>query len=526
MRVYVVFVCLLALFFPPPTVYGSTVLQNFDSIPVTGENEIPANGGGWVYSSRKTNPEYPPATYNRCGWADTDTYEGSSVFDSMSTSGVDTNSPRGYKRYQYLEIDGTTVVKGNSMKQVITGGFYSLEEDCGLPLQNKEEFLEYLDGGQDPVCRDTSKRVGYPYMYIVNSSPSHNPAPFEDARGANRFSMYIKLPDHFRNGPSGNYNMAKSTINLGPYTDIGGHFYHWYYNEGGGWIHILMDGHPQHNNAWSSAERYPYVNYGIRSYDVDYFNELYRMYVMGFDYQDGLLGSGPAPYATYYDEMEFFYDPEPQNDETIASPAVGFFPDRDYAFDIGFNDKYRNNPELNATYEVKYSFSAITNDNYDNAKYVIIQDDERYGFITGNNAGRIIKISPYYNGVWAPFKIEENDEVLLQPGMRIYFAIKDISDRDYSSGLFDTEGDTAIVPNTGGQRRIDLIKRIDYLMPEDFTPAGRVQAGDVNGDGRIDTADVIRALQVASGRQPADVDPESDVNGDGRIGVAEAIMPR
>lgn len=77
------------------------------------------------------------------------------------------------------------------------------------------------------------------------------------------------------------------------------------------------------------------------------------MYVMAMDYQDGLTGSGTAPYATYYDEMEFYCDPEPQNDETIASPAVGFFPDRDYTFDIGFNDKYRNSPELNATYEMK-----------------------------------------------------------------------------------------------------------------------------------------------------------------------------
>lgn len=506
--------------------HGTTVLQNFDSIPVTLENEVPADGGGWVYSSRKTNPQYPPATYNRCGWADTDTYEGSTVYDSMSTSGVDQNSPRGYKRYQYLEIDGTHFVKGNSLKQVITGGFYSLEEDCGLQLQNKEEFLEYIDNGQDPICRDGNKRVGYPYIYIVNTSLSHNPIPFEDAQGANRFSMYLKLPDHFRNGPSGNYNMAKSTINLGPYTDIGGHFYHWYYNEGGGWIHILMDGHPQHNNAWGSAELYPYVNYGIRSYDVNYFNELYRMYVMAMDYQDGLVGSGVAPYATYYDEMEFYYDPEPQNDETIASPAVAFFPQRDYAFDIGLNDKYRNRPELGATYEVKYSFSPITNGNYESAKYVIILDDSRYGFIQGNNQGRITKISPYYNGVWAPFKIEESDEPLLLPGTKIFFAIKDISNRDYESGLFDTDGDTAIVPNTGGKRRIDLIKRIDYLIPYDFVPSHTVNAGDVNGDGTVNSADVILTLQIAAGQQPEGITLDSDVNSDGRIGIEEAIKSR
>lgn len=48
-------------------------------------------------------------------------------------------------------------------------------------------------------------------------------------------------------------------------------------------------------------------------------------------------------------------------------------------------------------------------------------------------------------------------------------------------------------------------------------------AGDVNGDGGIDLADLLLSLQVLAGGSPAGVTLEGDVNGDGRIGLAEGI---
>ena len=48
--------------------------------------------------------------------------------------------------------------------------------------------------------------------------------------------------------------------------------------------------------------------------------------------------------------------------------------------------------------------------------------------------------------------------------------------------------------------------------------------GDCNGDGNVDLADAILALQVLAGIRPSStVYKEGDVNGDGRIGMAEAI---
>jgi len=50
-----------------------------------------------------------------------------------------------------------------------------------------------------------------------------------------------------------------------------------------------------------------------------------------------------------------------------------------------------------------------------------------------------------------------------------------------------------------------------------------VAQGDVNGDEAVDMADAVLALQVLSGRQPADVKTAANVDGDGKIGLAEVV---
>jgi len=47
--------------------------------------------------------------------------------------------------------------------------------------------------------------------------------------------------------------------------------------------------------------------------------------------------------------------------------------------------------------------------------------------------------------------------------------------------------------------------------------------GDVNGDGKVDLADAILALQVLAGLNPPDVNIGADVNNDGKIGLEEVI---
>jgi hypothetical protein len=51
-----------------------------------------------------------------------------------------------------------------------------------------------------------------------------------------------------------------------------------------------------------------------------------------------------------------------------------------------------------------------------------------------------------------------------------------------------------------------------------------VEKGDINGDGSVDVADAILALQLMSDRKPSGITGiDGDVNGDGKIGMAEVI---
>jgi hypothetical protein len=51
-----------------------------------------------------------------------------------------------------------------------------------------------------------------------------------------------------------------------------------------------------------------------------------------------------------------------------------------------------------------------------------------------------------------------------------------------------------------------------------------VETGDVNGDGSVDLADAVLALQITVGLEPSgDVRLDADVNGDGEIGLEEVV---
>jgi hypothetical protein len=51
-----------------------------------------------------------------------------------------------------------------------------------------------------------------------------------------------------------------------------------------------------------------------------------------------------------------------------------------------------------------------------------------------------------------------------------------------------------------------------------------VERGDINGDGTVDLADAVSALQILVGLEPSTaVRKEADVNGDGQIGLEEVM---
>ena len=322
----------ISLFFLGCGLAVAATYNNFDSLPVTPQNGVPGSGGEWIYSSPDTNPSDYIST---SGWISNQKYPGNSnIFDYFDYyhNGYN-NAHMGFETYGFLSIDDSNAIKGNSLKVTVTGGQNS-DGQWGTPLYNKEDYLSLLASGKNPVS--SASKVGHPYIYFMNNSLSSSTVPFYQASGSNRLSLYIKLPSEVSNGSGGTGSPPGMTINLGPYNDVGGHWYHYFYNQGGGWTHIIVDGHPQHNNAYSSAANYPYPSSSLRGMDSKYFNTMYRWYMTFWPYE----GIATPPYNIWIDEIEFDYDSEPQNNETIDSPAVTYHDDT-RQFEIGFNDKYK-----------------------------------------------------------------------------------------------------------------------------------------------------------------------------------------
>ena len=489
-EIYYFIMCLLSgLFISTTNSYAIGVYQNFDNIPATSINGIPADSTDrkWTYRSSSNNP-WPYIQYN--GWRnETEIAPGIYQYITYIINGYN-SLHMGFETYGFMEISDQNAVKGNSLKITTTGGINNevTKAKLGLRVENKEQYLSLLNNGIDPIYHDGE--VGHPYIYfIANNSISPNFATFPVAQGANKLSMYIYMPQSLQNGTieKARYDQnPRQTINLGPYAEvpnptvyppthplyvqdgkIGGHWYNVFYNEGGGWTHILAEPHPQHNNGFDNGSKYPYPSNSMRDLGLDYYKTMYRNYITFYPYS----GIGTPPYYTYLDEIQFIFDGEPQNNETINSPGVTFYPN-DNHFSIGWNDKYANYDGGWATYEIRYSFSQITNTNWSSAKRVTIIDDPRYNEVSDTGPGRIKKHWPYYPSIFGQFTIDPDDKTLLMPGTTVYFAIKDVSQnpsnsldpistnkagRDYRNhgDKFDYVADVLAIP---------LIKRIEFYI--------------------------------------------------------------
>ncbi|MBN1270431.1 MAG: hypothetical protein JXB04_12645 [Kiritimatiellae bacterium] len=500
-----------------------SVWMDFDDLPVTLSNAPPASSATWLYTTKdiNSNAAYSMTAYDTCGWRNTNAYPApftnnhNYVYLYFNTYN---NDHMGFETYGWLEVDGGNVVTGRSLKYIVTGGKNSYNTNSteylqtnGLRVTAKAHYTNWTGQGTDPVAWGAT--VGHPTLYCLNLST--NPLP--EADGANRLSFYCHVPASVTNGVGGWGKRPESTMNVGPFNNIGGHWYHEICTQGGGWTHVVCDGHPQHNNAWSSASDYPYPSYSLRCYGTNYFTTMYRWYVTFRPYD----GIARVPYAAWFDEFEFQFDPEPQNDETICSPSVVHFASNK-TFEIGFMDKYKNFAYSYSTYELRYSFEPIDNANWSNATPAHILPDARFA-ISNHWGGIFQKFWPNYQAVWAPFELAApGDTARLNPGTSVYFAVKDISQvggdsqqpvTNFGTGRWPIGGRDYVTYNTnfdyaGDQPALPLIKRMDFRVP-DGSP-------DADGDGLEDWWEQFNFGHPAACR------PGDDPDGDGLSNLAEA----
>lgn len=497
--------------------------MTFDELPATYSNAVPGSSAAWLYTTKElhSNANYGMTKYDSCGWRNTNAYPmpfTNSFNYFYLYPATDNNTHKGFETYGYLEVDAGNVVAGHSLKFVVTGGknTYATNgttylQTNGLRVAAKAHYAHWVGAGSDPVA--WGARVGHPYVYFMNLGT--NPMP--EAAGANRLDFYYYAPAALTNGRGGWGNRPEPTVNVGPFNNLGGHWYHEICTQGGGWTHVLCDGHPQHNNAWGSPTNYPYPSSSLRSYGLAYFADLYRWYVTFKPYS----GICRAPFAIWFDEIRFGYDPEPQNDETICSPSIVYFTSNQ-TFEIGFMDKYKNFAYSYSTYELRYAFEPILNATWSNATPAHILPDARFS-ISNHWGGIFQKFWPYYQSVWAPFTLATTQDLArLQPGTNIYFAVKDISQvggasqqpvTNFGAGRWPIGGRdyTAYGANfdyAGDQPALPLIKRMDYRIP-----AG---SPDMDGDGLEDWWE-----QFNFG-DPGACDPGADPDGDNLSNLAEA----
>jgi len=414
--VFFVTIFCMSLLFCTNVSYATGVYLDFNDFPIS-TGTVPGNSPVWEYSSRLTN-DYGYTESASSGWkSKIKLSDGLHWFFDYNRNGhcydhmyADT--------YGYLDIvaKGHT---GNALRNVITGGLPALASDTncgptlGTSLHNRESFT-----GPSQVY--TIGKVGHSYIYFKKINvigSSRDVTPYSQSVDSNRFSVYIYLPPEATNGVGGYGNPLSQTYQVGLFQDpaqTGYHHYFNYFTRGGGWTKIQIEETTNGDNGGNGTTRYI----------PNFLKTTWQWYMTTLPYS----GIAIPPYEILIDDISFEKDTYTnQNNVTISNLAV-LYKHSDRTFEISFNDKYKKTDAF-STYELRYSFSPITNENWSTATPVSTIADNRF-YIQSRNDGKFQKWWPDGQGVWTPFKLTVTDTALLDRGVTIHFAVKDISQTD------------------------------------------------------------------------------------------------
>jgi hypothetical protein len=216
------------------------------------------------------------------------------------------------------------------------------------------------------------------------------------------------------------------------------HYYHYLTVHENAWIHVLLDRHPQHKRGKSGY--YDPGNNPTSNDGKNYFEVMNKFY---FE----IRYAQPNPTAYWIDDLTFYTTDQNENDESVSSVWVGYWPNRD-KWEIGFNDCSFNiygNDSI-GTYEIRWSTNPITNNNFSLATKI---KPEYYEF---QDTRRIRRPNSWKYPAWTQFTLPDNIE---SQNDIIYFAIKDVSNT--------ANGDGHNAPS-------DYIHTIDYQIQNPNSP--------------------------------------------------------
>jgi hypothetical protein len=285
----------------------------------------------------------------------------------------------------------------------------------------------------------------------------------------NRMSLYVKTTGVDPIQVEGGIDLNKIRFHIGtylcwnvegqaayssgdgcPYEGPGNqHYYHYFSFDSDAWVHLLVDQHPQHLRG----EKYTLKN--NPSYQTDgknYFSQLNQMYMSVQTQQNET--------SMNIDEIRFYSTLDTrtpfQNEESITSIWVGHWPTED-EWRLGFSDMSFEtyNSDSIGTYELKWSFEPITNENYETANIVNIKLFSGVGHVGEQNQTlRFRRSNRWKQTAYTSFDLPLVEE---DKGKIIYFAVKDVSElgKHVGSQYPWNKGDGHNAPT-------ELIKTIDY----------------------------------------------------------------
>ena len=496
---------LLALFFIAPKVSSAATLFNFDE---QGADGTTWPGWTWVNGTDQ-NPHLAAGSlgsngFGGFGWdsnfgsvingnwyprseAKQDTGNNTlAIIDSAARAPGDVTgaSMKVYDAYAGTNITGS-VTSGSNVVTVTNPAGYKVGDNIMMPSVPSYNYpssawfpqIGAINGNQITIVRsDTalaynanasvSNSVFRP-LYLAgwwfNSGNNYNTLGMADAT-TNRMSMYVKVEglDSF----VGDTDLDNMDFYIGTYLCWPGggasgddcpkeangttsnHYYHYFTFNSGGWTHLLLDQSPQHNRGDAGS----HIGVPDQRFAADGVHH-YFQYMNNFYAQVSYPNAQPTSF--WIDDVKLYTAAQTENEISVASLFVSYWPENGKTWELGFNDNSWSDNLGNdsvSTYEIRYSTSPITNENYNLALPITPTLNAKTGANAG--AGRIKRPNPWKFSALTRFVLPTD----VTDNNKIYFAVKDVS---------------SVANGDGHDAASNLVKTIDFdIRPSvsDITP--------------------------------------------------------